>query len=406
MTIEIEQLQKQDPSLTTTGSGDVAVIFIHGFLDDQSAWDDVVSELATVNAQLLRLDLAGMGTRSGDEGPYTLERYADDIARVVAGLDKPVVIVAQSMGTLVAELVGVRHPDKLLGAVFITPVPLAGTHLPEEAVGPFRRLGGDSEAQRGIRKSLGGGLDEFGLDKLTSIGDRVRPEVVTHLVDCWNEGVPDAPAKSEFSSPVLIIRGEADPFVTAELVSSAVAPRFQHVKEEVLSGAGHWLHVEQPQNVAELIGRFLKEASEGSANAPGGTGAQGWMSAFASKSADDFGEAFHVDVVLEASVLRSPVTGRENVKTVMSAASSIYESVEFTQQTVNGQRTYLEWQSTAFGGLILRGITILTKDESGQIVSAAIHHRPLDAALRFSAELGKRVGKAVGESRFYSADES
>jgi len=89
---------------------------------------------------------------------------------------------------------------------------------------------------------------------------------------------------------------------------------------------------------------------------------------------------------------------------VMSAASSIYESLEFTQQTVNGPRTYLEWQATAFGGLRLYGVTILTKDENGQIVSAAIHRRPLDAALRFSAELGKRIGKAVGESRFYSAD--
>src|SRR5688572_11633811 len=131
MTTVMEQLQNQDPSLTTTGSGDVAVLFIHGFLDDQSVWDDVVSELATADAQLLRLDLAGMGDRSADEGPYSLQRYADDVARVVAGLDKPVVLVAQSMGTLVAELVGVRHPDKVLGAVFVTPVPLAGTHLPE-----------------------------------------------------------------------------------------------------------------------------------------------------------------------------------------------------------------------------------------------------------------------------------
>lgn len=404
MTTVMEQLQKQDPSLTTTGSGAVAVLFIHGFLDDQSVWDDVVSELAAADAQLLRLDLAGMGDRSADEGPYSLQRYADDVSRVVAGLDKPVVLVAQSMGTLVAELVGVRHPDKVLGAVFVTPVPLAGTHLPEEAVSSFRHLGGDVEAQRGVRMYLGGGLNESGLDKLTSIGSRIRPEVVTHLVDCWNEGIPDAPAKSEFGSPVLIIRGDADGFATAELVSSAVAPRFRHVKEEVLSGAGHWPHVQQPRNVAGLIGRFLQEISEGSATAPGGAGAQGWINAFASKSADDFGEAFHADVVLEASVIRSPITGRENVKAVMSAASSIYESLEFTQQTINGPRTYLEWQATAFSGVKIYGVTILTKDENGQIVSAAIHHRPLDAALRFSAELGKRIGKAVGESRFYSAD--
>jgi len=41
--------------------------------------------------------------------------------------------------------------------------------------------------------------------------------------------------------------------------------------------------------------------------------------------------------------------------------------------------------------MVLRGVTVLTKDADGRIVRAAIHHRPLGAALRFSAELGERL---------------
>jgi hypothetical protein len=36
-------------------------------------------------------------------------------------------------------------------------------------------------------------------------------------------------------------------------------------------------------------------------------------------------------------------------------------------------------------------VTILTKDDGGRVVHAAIHYRPLGAALRFSAELRKRL---------------
>ncbi|GLY50819.1 hypothetical protein Lesp01_44750 [Lentzea sp. NBRC 102530] len=39
----------------------------------------------------------------------------------------------------------------------------------------------------------------------------------------------------------------------------------------------------------------------------------------------------------------------------------------------------------------MRGVTVLTRDGGGLIVRAAIHHRPLDAALAFSAEVARRA---------------
>lgn len=129
--------------------------------------------------------------------------------------------------------------------------------------------------------------------------------------------------------------------------------------------------------------------------------AQPWTKAFAAKDADAFAAAFAEDVVLEASALRSPVQGRENVKRVMGAASGIYEALVFTHQISEGDRSCIEWEAKAFGGKELRGSTILTVDESGKIVRAVIQHRPLDALLAFSAELGRRVGDAVGHDHFH-----
>jgi hypothetical protein len=50
-------------------------------------------------------------------------------------------------------------------------------------------------------------------------------------------------------------------------------------------------------------------------------------------------------------------------------------------------------------------VTVLTKDDSGRVVHAAIHHRPLGAALRFSAELRKRLTGVVDPGYFYLGDD-
>jgi SnoaL-like domain len=129
------------------------------------------------------------------------------------------------------------------------------------------------------------------------------------------------------------------------------------------------------------------------------------MDAFASKSAARFGAVFADDVVLEGTTLKRPVEGREQVMRVMGTASGIYESLQFTHEAHSGPRTYLEWEATAFGGRDLRGVTILTADDSGQVVHAAIHHRPLGAALRFSAELRTRLTGVVDPGCFYEGDD-
>jgi SnoaL-like domain len=132
--------------------------------------------------------------------------------------------------------------------------------------------------------------------------------------------------------------------------------------------------------------------------------AQDWTDAFASKSAERFGAAFADDVVLEAGNLMLPVEGREQVMRVMGTASRIYDSLRFTHEARSGRRTYLEWVATALGGLELRGVTILVRDESGQIVHAAIHHRPLGASLRFSAELRRRLTGVVDPAHFHQGE--
>ncbi|MGW3248020.1 alpha/beta fold hydrolase [Streptomyces sp. NPDC001070] len=368
-----ERIGTTDVRFRRRGRGDRALVFVHGFLDDQYVWEPLTAELTTAGVEYVTLDLAGCGDRTAASGPFGYDRFADDVGAVVDTLGKPFVIVGQSMGAAVAELVAAERPERARGLVLLTPVPLAGTRLPEAE-----------------------------LDRLVVSAGRMRPAVVHDFADCWNTGHPAGEQPSRFSGPVLILRGEEDGFVTEEVVSGKVAPRFPSVESVSVGGGGHWIHLEQPAEVAGHLDRFLATTLPSGGSAPPGTVTpQGWTSAFAEKSSAAFGQAFAPDVVLEASVLTRPIEGRDQVKSVMGAASGIYESLAFTQQAINGSRTYLEWEATAFGGMRLDGVTILTKDESGRIVRAAIHHRPLGAVHRFSAELRTRLHGVVEADHFH-----
>ena len=384
-------------SVTTTSAildGAPTLLFIHGFLDDATVWDAVIASLAgKVNS--VRYDLPGFGVRSAavtDPNRLSLQSLAAEAGEVLNEIDSRVIVVGQSLGTQIAELVAAKHADRVDGLVLLTPVPLGGTGLPEEAVAPFRSLAGDPDAQRAARSQLSPALAEEQLERLIGSGAPALPDVVARYVDIWNNGVSDAPATSDYTGPVLVICGDADGFVTKALVEEIV-PRFPGAREKVIDRGGHWLHVEQPDIVAEMILEFSDEITNART-------ASGWRGSFADKSQDAFAAEFADDVVLDATTLATPVKGKQDVAQVLATASSIYESLEFTAEAHDGPTTYLQWKATAFGGTQIRGITILDRDASGKIVAAAIHHRPLGAVLRFSTEIGNRLAGAIPADHF------
>jgi hypothetical protein len=304
------------------------------------------------------------------------------------------------MGAQVAELVAADHPELTKGLVLVTPVPLGGVQAPEEIIRPFRQLGADPGVQRQQRRALSHALTAEDLERLGQFGDVVAPSTVARLVDVWNEGDPAGETASRFTGPVLIVRGEDDPFVN-EAMANSIASRFARPASASIANAGHWAHVERPQILAELVDGFLASVDWGRDAEP--KPASDWKGAFAQKSSSAFADAFVEEVVLEATVLNVPVSGRENVKRVMEAASKLYENLVFTEQASAGARQYIEWTAKAFGGVEMFGVTILTRNDAGQIRSIAIHHRPLPALIEFSTRLGESLRGQIDAAHFFPA---
>lgn len=360
-------------------------VLVHGYLDDGAIWNSVRTALDERSIPSLAFELAGMGTRASEHGPFTLARWADDLESVVRATEGPVVLVGHSMGGQIAELAAARLAEQVRSLVLVNPIPLAGTHLPPEQIAPFQAPDLGLDAQRAFRGALATAFPAEENDRLAQVTLHVDPLTISDTATAWNNGHPDGQQPSKFHGSVTVLRGEKDPFVTEEVVSSYVAPRFPGAASQTIAGAGHWAHAENPAAVAAVITAVVEETASNSAD---GRPAKAWTAAFEQRTQDSFAAALSPNVRMEASALAKPLERKEQVEALMAAVSSAYERLEFVRKVQDGPRTYLEWEASAFGGFEMKGITILTRDDEGLITEIAIHHRPLGAVVQINAKVG------------------
>jgi len=130
-------IPNSDIVLRRSGHGDNAVVFVHGFLDDQYAWNPVLADLSAPAFETIQFDQAGFGDRAEPSGPINFDLFAGDLAAVVDAVDKPFVLVGHSMAAPIVELVASARPARAQGLVLVAPIPMAGAHLPDEFMEVF-----------------------------------------------------------------------------------------------------------------------------------------------------------------------------------------------------------------------------------------------------------------------------
>jgi pimeloyl-ACP methyl ester carboxylesterase len=248
-------IPNSDIVLRRSGDGDSAVVFVHGFLDDQYAWNPVLADLSAPGFETIQFDQAGFGDRPEPSGPINFDLFAADLAAVVDAVDKPFVLVGHSMAGPIVELVAAARPERAAGLVLVAPIPMAGAHLPDE----FMEVFGSVETYLTTRREAAPSTPAAELDRIAAAAPKRRPEFLRAASEMWNIGHPAGEQLSQFAGPVLILSGADDQFITPAVVASAVAPRFDSAKSTVIEidQASHWPHVERPFAVAEELNRFL-----------------------------------------------------------------------------------------------------------------------------------------------------
>lgn len=124
-----------------------------------------------------------------------------------------------------------------------------------------------------------------------------------------------------------------------------------------------------------------------------------WLEILKRPTEEGFAAAFAKNVVINTSIAARPIVGPIDLGHFFEASRTMYDAINFTQETSSRSRTCLEWEGK-FRGKAIAGTTILAFDANGAIESIQLYHRPYDQVIAYSAELGRRLKGKIDPSIF------
>src|SRR5690348_4089430 len=120
-------------SYRAIGSGAKTVVLVHGWMVSGAGYGALTEALDLSGIRVLVPDLRGTGESGRPDSGHTIEGHAADVLAVAdAEGAKSFVVVGHSMGGVIAQWIAATHPDRVSGAVLISPVPPSGYKLPPD----------------------------------------------------------------------------------------------------------------------------------------------------------------------------------------------------------------------------------------------------------------------------------
>jgi pimeloyl-ACP methyl ester carboxylesterase len=240
----------------SSGGGDTAILFVHGWLGNQSWWDHA-RDAFSKNYQIIQMDLAGHGRSSVDRKIWSVKSYAQDIKAVVEKLSlKKVILVGHSMsGSNVIEAYHLM-PERVVRVILVDTLNDMD-HLPtmKEAAPLFEgmRHNYQDTIQRAIPQYLFAKTSPKAVvEKILHEFLKVNPALaISSLEPFYKTDIREA--CSRVKVPVRAINANLYP-------TNAEANRkcFQDYDYELITDVGHYPMLESPKQFNNALGRMLK----------------------------------------------------------------------------------------------------------------------------------------------------
>lgn len=235
------------------GSGEPALVFIHGWCCNRGQWDAPFDAFAK-DHRVVRLDLAGHGDSSDTRTDWAIENFAVDVQRVVEHLNlRNVILVGHSMGGPVALVAAANMPARVVGVIGVDTLHDAEWEFPPAMIEEFAKQ---------FETDFHGTMDSF-FDGMYSHLPDVDPAVLERLKRDALNNEPSMAAgvmlhfghidtKRLFRNCPVPIRciNAAEPNKTFTERNRKYNPRFDAV---LMQGVGHWPHVEKPAEFNALL---------------------------------------------------------------------------------------------------------------------------------------------------------
>lgn len=242
------------------GQGPVA-LFVHGFPLDHTMWSAQITDLADI-ATCLAPDLCGFGATPHDGSlKLSMERHADDLARVLDEADvERADVIGLSMGGYVALAMWELHAERFRSLV------LVDTHAGADS--PLRRDGRDETAEHlqqihraafareMLPKLVAPDATRAVRDELTSMIENTPVETILAGLRGMRDRVDRSGLLASIDVPTLVVCGELDT-LTPPALSEEMVRMLPHGELALIEGAGHMAPMEAPEAVSAVLRAFL-----------------------------------------------------------------------------------------------------------------------------------------------------
>lgn len=240
-----------------------AIVFLHGFCENLSMWDDFNPAWSSDDYQIVEIDLAGFG-QSDPNPELTMESMAQDVRAVLKEASiESCILIGHSMGGYVGLAFAELYPGFLEGLCLFHSHPFADT----DAKKPARRKSIDFVRRRGGRLFV----HQLIPDLFPPAFNKEHPDFVKELVQAAeqidseaialaSQAMLDRKDRSEvleqIDCPVLFIVGDEDNAVPFELSLSMVyLPKVASIK--ILRGVGHMGMFEAKEKTEKMVAEFV-----------------------------------------------------------------------------------------------------------------------------------------------------
>lgn len=242
--------------LNTLEYGDATLpklLVAHGLFGSARNWGVISKRLSDV-----RHVVAADMRNHGESPRFPTQSYAEMAGDLEALLDGPADILGHSMGGKAAMVMALNHPEKVRKLVVADIAPVAYGHSQSHHIAAMKALdltAIETRAQAADLLQVDDEVRDFFLQSLDVRGQRWRlnldaldAEMATII------GFPEI--TGQFTGPTLFLTGADSDYVKPEH-RDRIKTLFPKARFAKISGAGHWLHAQQPRAFEQTVRAFL-----------------------------------------------------------------------------------------------------------------------------------------------------
>jgi len=249
---------------------DATIVLLHGFTGSSANWAEHAARFQAASLRVLTPDLPGHGTNlPADPDDYTMEAAAAQIAGLLKREETgPVHLLGYSMGGRLALYFALHYPQKVRSLILESASPGLATAQERAA----RRASDNALADRIEREGIPAFVAFWESLPLWKSQEKLPAEVRLWLHEKRLQNDPRGLAESlrrmgtgvqpsrwerlgELAMPVLLMAGaEDEKFVAINRQMATVNP---HARLVIVPGAGHTIHLEQPDHFRQEVNGFI-----------------------------------------------------------------------------------------------------------------------------------------------------